>query len=116
MGEGSHGYSWAKQAAEGVKSLEDHDKWMSGRGIRQWARQRKRKYLEEGGEAVIGRVMGWRRKAITSYCRLRAGKGIGRWWAHKVGHVDNPVPMPEVWRRVFKFFSFSFSVYPVREY
>ena len=33
----------AKQAAEGVKSLEDHEMWMSGGGIGQWARQRKRK-------------------------------------------------------------------------
>ena len=43
----------ASQASGGVP-LDDHEKWMSGRGIRQWARQRKRKYLEEGENAVIG--------------------------------------------------------------
>ena len=78
----------AKQAAEGVP-LDDHEKWMSGGGIRQWAKQRKRRYLEgEGNEdAVIGRAMGWRQKAVTNYCRLRGGKGIGRWWDKKIGRV-----------------------------
>ena len=55
----------AKNAAEGVPQ-DDHDRWMSG-GIRQWAKQRKRDYLEEGEDAVIGRAMGWRRKAATNY-------------------------------------------------
>ena len=39
----------AKQAAEGVP-LDDHEKWMSGGGIRQWVKQRKGKYLEGGEE------------------------------------------------------------------
>ena len=61
----------AKNAAEGVNP-DGHEKWMSGGGIRQWAREWKRPYLEDGGSenAVIGRVMGWRRKAVTNYCRL----------------------------------------------
>ena len=59
----------AKKAAEGVRALEDHKKWMYGGGIRQWAKQRKKAYLEgDRGEAVIGRAMGWRRKAVTNYC------------------------------------------------
>ena len=29
--------------------------------------------------AVIGRAMKWKWKAVTNYCRLRGGKGIGRW-------------------------------------
>ena len=49
--------------------------------------QRKRRYLEGDGseDAVIGRAMRWRRKAVTNYCRLRGGKGIGRWWNKKIG-------------------------------
>ena len=54
MGEGSHGHPrykaadvTAKSPAEKVRSLEYHEKWMSGGGTRQWMRQRKRKYLEE---------------------------------------------------------------------
>ena len=68
----------AKRAAESVP-LDDHEKWMSGGGIRQWARRRKTEYVEEGAD--IRRVMGWSRKAVTNYCRLRGGKGIGgaRW-------------------------------------
>ena len=77
----------AKEAAEGVP-LDDHDRWVSGGGIRQWAKQRKRSYLE-GEEAVVGRAMGWRRKAVTNYCRLRGGKGIGRWWDEKIGRVED---------------------------
>ena len=80
----------AKHATEGVPS-DDHEKWMSGAGIRQWAKQRKRRYLEgDGGEdAVIGRAMRWRRKAVTNYCRLRGGKGIGRWWDKKMWRVES---------------------------
>ena len=78
----------AKNAAEGVP-LDDHEKWMSGGGIRQSAKQRKRRYLEEGEEAVIGRAMKWRREAVTKYCRLRGGKGIGRWWEEKIGRVED---------------------------
>ena len=66
----------AKRAVEGVP-LDDHKRWMSGGGIRQWARQRQRKYLEEGENAGFG-----------NYCRLRGGKG------HRkvvVGYADNPV-------------------------
>ena len=58
----------AKKVAEGVPR-DEHEKWMSGGGIRQWARRRKIEYLEgegEGGEAVIRRAMGWRRKAVTN--------------------------------------------------
>ena len=73
--------------------LDDNEKWMSGGGIRQWAKQRKRRYLEKDGlggdgRAVIGRVMKWKRKAVTNYCRLRGGKGIGRWWNDKIGRVE----------------------------
>ena len=42
----------AKKAPEGVPP-DDNEKGMSGGGIRQWARQRKWRYLEEGEEAVI---------------------------------------------------------------
>ena len=80
----------AKNAAEGVP-LDDHKKWMSGGGIRQWAKQRKRRYLEGdvSEDAVIVRAMRWRRKAVTNYCRLRGGKGIGRWWDEKMGRVED---------------------------
>ena len=71
-----------------IDSLDDHEKWMSGGGIRQWAKQRKRSYLE-GQEAVIGRAMRSRRKAVTNYCRLREGKGIGRWWDEKIERVED---------------------------
>ena len=49
----------------------------SGRGVI-WRERR----------AVIGRAMGWRRKAVTNYCRLRGGKGIGRWWDEKIKRVE----------------------------
>ena len=26
---------------------------------------------------------------MTSYCRLRGGKGIGRWWNKKIGRVED---------------------------
>ena len=42
--------------------------------------------MEEGG---MKRAMGWRRKAVTNYCRLRGEKGIGRWWEDKIGRVDD---------------------------
>ena len=77
----------AKNAEEGVPP-DDHEKWVTGGGIRQWTKQRKRRYLEGDGseDALIGRAMGWRRKAVTNYCRLRGGKGIciGRWWDDKI--------------------------------
>ena len=41
-----------------------------------------------GGRRGIKRAMGWRRKAVTNYCRLRGGKGIGRWWDDKIGRVE----------------------------
>ena len=78
----------ATQGAEGVP-LDDHEKWMSGGGIRQWAKRRKKESMEGGEEAVIGRAMGWRREAVTSYCRLRGGKGNGRGWNKKIGRVDD---------------------------
>ena len=43
----------------------------------------------EGEEAIVGRAMGWRWKAVTNYCRLRGGKGIGRWWDEKIGQVED---------------------------
>ena len=82
----------AKKAAEGVRSLEDNEKWMSGGGIQHWARQRKKEYLDGDGEgAVISRVMKWKRRAVTNSCRLRGDKGIGRWWDKKVGRVKDAV-------------------------
>ena len=30
-----------------------------------------------------------RRKAVTNYCRLRGGKGIGRWWNEKIGRIED---------------------------
>ena len=45
--------------------------------------------MEEGEDAVIGRAMGWRRKAVTNYRRLRGGKGIGRWWGEKLGRGED---------------------------
>ena len=33
--------------------------------------------------------MGWRRKAVTNYCRLRGGKGIERWWEKKIGRTED---------------------------
>ena len=82
----------AKRAAEGV-SPNDHEKWMSeGGGVRQWTKQRKMEYIEGGGEEeVIRRAMGWKRKAVTSYCRLRRKKGIGKWWEKKIGQTDDAV-------------------------
>ena len=32
--------------------------------------------------------MRWKRKAVTNYCRLRGGKGIGRWW-YKIGRAED---------------------------
>ena len=72
-----------------MKSLENHEKWMSGGGMRQWTKQRKREYLEESEDAVIGRALGWRRKAVTNYCRLRGGKGIGRRWEKKIKRTED---------------------------
>ena len=69
------------------RPLEDHEKWMSGGGIKQWAKRRRKESVEEGGG--IGRVMGWRRKAVTKYFRLLGGKGIGRWWEKKLGRTED---------------------------
>ena len=68
----------AKNAAEGVPP-DDHEKWMSGGGIRQWAKQRKRRGMEGDGseDAVIGRAMGWRRKAVTNYYRREGERASG---------------------------------------
>ena len=46
----------AKNAAEGVP-LDDQNKWMTGGGIRQWAKWRKKDKVEEVGG--ITRAMGW---------------------------------------------------------
>ena len=64
-----------------------------GGGMRQWARQRKRQYLEDGGgdNAGIGRAMGSRRMAVTNFCRLRGGKGIGRWWNERIARTEDAV-------------------------
>ena len=32
-----------------------------------------------------------RRKAVTNYCRLRGGKGIGTGWERKIGRTDDDV-------------------------
>ena len=90
----------AKQAAEGVP-LDDYGKGMSGGGgIRQWAKRTKKESVEGGEEAVIGRAMGWRRKAVTNYCRLREGKGIGGWWNAKIeDRTGGGGEMPEMWER-----------------
>ena len=64
------------------------DVW-GGRYISQWTRQRKRESAEEDEEGVIGRAMRWRRKAVTNYCRLRGGKGIGKWWENRVGRAES---------------------------
>ena len=54
--------------------LDDDGKWMPGGGIRQWANNRGREYVEEaGGEAVIRRVIGWRRESSNE---LLGGKGV----------------------------------------
>ena len=51
---------------------------VGGRGIRQWARQRKKDYLEgDGEEVVISKAMKWNRRAVTNYCRLRGGRDTG---------------------------------------
>ena len=50
---------------------------------------RKKEYLNEGEDAVIGRAMGWRRKAGTNYCPLRGGKGIGRWCEKQIGRIED---------------------------
>ena len=42
--------------------------------------------MGEGGG--IQRTMGCRWKAVTNYCRLRGGKGIGRWWDDKIGRIE----------------------------
>ena len=62
---------------------------MSGGGIRQWTKDRnlKREYVEE--ETGIKRAMGWRRKAVTNHCRLRGGKGIGKWWESRIGRTGD---------------------------
>ena len=36
-----------------------------------------RESVEEGEEGIIKRTMGWKRKVVTNYCRLRGGKVIG---------------------------------------
>ena len=70
----------AKNAAERVPP-DDHDRWMSGGTVG--------KAAEEG---LFGgrRAMGWRLKAASNYCRLRGGKGIGRWWEMLGGYLDYP--------------------------
>ena len=45
--------------------------------------------MEEGVNGVIRRAMGWKRKAVTNYCRLRGGKGIGKWWERRIGLIDD---------------------------
>ena len=53
----------AKQAAGSVP-LGDREKWMSGGGIRQWTRRRRKGYLEgkrEKEEEFIKRAIGWKR-------------------------------------------------------
>ena len=42
-----------------------------------------------GGGGVNGRVMGWKRKAVTNYCRLRGGNGIGKWRENRIGRTED---------------------------
>src|SRR5258706_5932664 len=42
----------AKRAAEAVRHLEDHEKWMSGGGVRQWAKRRQKECLEGTQDAA----------------------------------------------------------------
>ena len=74
----------AKNAAEKVKTLADHEKWIS-EGVYGSGRKVRRGGIWRKVRTVIGRVMEWRRRAVTNYCRLRGGKGIGRWWEKKIG-------------------------------
>ena len=74
----------AERAAEGVPP-DDCDKWMLGGGIWQWTKQRKMEYVEGEEEGIITRAMGWKRKAVTNYCRLRGAKGTRKWWENKIG-------------------------------
>ena len=74
----------AKRAAETVRNLEDDEMWMSGGGVMQWVKRRKKEYLE-GGMGTEG--------SYTNYCRLWGGKGLGSWWDNKVGRgVDATCP------------------------
>ena len=41
-------------------SVSGRPREVAGGGIRQWAKQRRRRYLEEREDAVIGRAMGTR--------------------------------------------------------
>ena len=47
--------------------------------------ERRKKENVEGGGGIRG-TMG--RKAVTNYCHLREGKGIGGWWNEKIGVED----------------------------
>ena len=39
----------------------------------------------------IRRAIGRRRRAVTSYCRLRGGKGLGKWRENKVGLEEEAI-------------------------
>ena len=59
--------------------------------VRPTAKARKREYVEGEEVGIIKRAMGWKRKAVTNYCRLRGGKGIGKWWENKIGRTQSAV-------------------------
>ena len=59
-------YRGGKRAAERVL-VDNHKKWMTGGGIRQWAKRRKQENVGRGG------------------------KGIGRWWEKKIGRTEEEV-------------------------
>ena len=49
---------------------------------------------KEDRETITKRPMGSKRKAVTSYCQLRGGKGIGKWWENKIGRTLDAVYVP----------------------
>ena len=79
----------AKNAAEGVP-LDDHEKWMSGGGIRQWAKRRKRENVEEGGG--IKRAADGSNKLLPTARRKGHRKVVGKEdWTSRGGW------MPKMW-------------------
>ena len=63
-----------KQAAEGA-TLDDQ----CPGGYQAVGEAVKREYIEGGGEEeVMKRAVGWTRRAVTKYCRVRGRKRIGK--------------------------------------
>ena len=71
-------------------SLDNHEKWMSvWRGYLSVGKAEGEKSVEGGEEETIKRAIGWRRRAVTNYGRLRGGKGmVARWWERQAGRID----------------------------